>query len=264
MSDRTAISSAIFRPAGPNGTRSIAMSCAGSGRATGGHVADLASRVAGSSDIFGYRGRRPWASINFITAHDGFTLQDLVSYNDKHNEANGEDNRDGHDANFSWNCGDRGPDRRPQDHRAARPPEAQSAGEPCWSRWACRCWSLATRSGARNTATTTPIARTTRSPGSTGRISAPKDQELCAALSPYLIHLRRRHRVFSRPRFLRGEVLSEAGVKDITWLTPGRRGSTERGLEQSGGAVASAMCWAARPASSIRPADSAISTRVFS
>ena len=60
-----------------------------------GLVADLASRVAGSSDIFGYRGRRPWASINFITAHDGFTLHDLVSYNDKHNEANGEDNRDG-------------------------------------------------------------------------------------------------------------------------------------------------------------------------
>ena len=75
----------------------------------GGLVADMASRVAGSSDIFGYRGRRPWASVNFITAHDGFTLQDLVSYNEKHNEANGEGNRDGHDANFSWNCGVEGP-----------------------------------------------------------------------------------------------------------------------------------------------------------
>ena len=74
-----------------------------------GLVAELASRVAGSSDIFGYRGRRPWASINFITAHDGFTLQDLVSYNDKHNEANGEDNRDGNDDNLSWNCGVEGP-----------------------------------------------------------------------------------------------------------------------------------------------------------
>ena len=74
----------------------------------------LASRVAGSSDIFGYRGRRPWASINFITAHDGFTLHDLVSYNDKHNEANGEDNRDGHDANFSWNCGVEGPTDDPE------------------------------------------------------------------------------------------------------------------------------------------------------
>ena len=50
-------------------------------------------------------GRRPYASINFITAHDGFTLHDLVSYNEKHNEANGEDNRDGHNDNLSWNCG---------------------------------------------------------------------------------------------------------------------------------------------------------------
>src|SRR5437870_3299856 len=74
-----------------------------------GLVSELASRVAGSSDIFGYRGRRPWASINFVTAHDGFTLQDLVSYDEKHNEANGEDNRDGHDPNFSWNCGVEGP-----------------------------------------------------------------------------------------------------------------------------------------------------------
>src|SRR5207247_8654741 len=74
-----------------------------------GLVANLASRVAGSSDIFGYRGRRPSASINFITAHDGFTLQDLVSYNDKHNEANGEDNRDGSDSSVSWNNGVEGP-----------------------------------------------------------------------------------------------------------------------------------------------------------
>src|SRR5581483_3653854 len=55
------------------------------------------------------RGRRPWASVNFVTAHDGFTLNDLVSYNDKHNEANGEDNRDGHSNNISWNCGAEGP-----------------------------------------------------------------------------------------------------------------------------------------------------------
>ena len=94
----------------------------------GGLVAELASRVAGSSDIFGYRGRRPWASINFVTAHDGFTLQDLVSYENKHNEANGEDNRDGHEPNFSWNCGVEGTDRRPRDHRAARPAEAQPSG----------------------------------------------------------------------------------------------------------------------------------------
>ena len=68
-------------------------------------LAEFASRFGGSSDLYETDGRRPFASINFITAHDGFTLRDLVSYNEKHNEANGEDNRDGTDDNRSWNCG---------------------------------------------------------------------------------------------------------------------------------------------------------------
>ena len=70
---------------------------------------EFATRFTGSSDLYELTGRRPFASINFITAHDGLTLQDLVSYNDKHNEANGEDNRDGHDANYSTNGGAEGP-----------------------------------------------------------------------------------------------------------------------------------------------------------
>ena len=69
---------------------------------------EMARRVQGSGDIYDNRGRRPWATINFVTAHDGFTLNDLVSYNDKHNEANGEDGRDGSDDNRSWNCGAEG------------------------------------------------------------------------------------------------------------------------------------------------------------
>jgi isoamylase len=72
-------------------------------------VSEFASRFGGSSDLYERDGRRPFASVNFVTAHDGFTLRDLVSYNDKHNEANGEDNRDGTDDNRSWNCGDEGP-----------------------------------------------------------------------------------------------------------------------------------------------------------
>jgi glycogen operon protein len=68
-------------------------------------IADFASRLTGSSDLYEDDGRHPAASINFITAHDGFTLRDLVTYNDKHNEANLEDNRDGTDDNRSWNCG---------------------------------------------------------------------------------------------------------------------------------------------------------------
>ncbi len=68
-------------------------------------AAALAPRLCASADIFNHLGRPPWSSVNFITAHDGFTLADLVSYNDKHNEANGEQNRDGHNNNRSWNCG---------------------------------------------------------------------------------------------------------------------------------------------------------------
>jgi len=74
-------------------------------RGKSGGVRDLAYRLSGSSDLYADDGRHPLSSINLITAHDGFTLRDLVSYNDKHNEANGEGNRDGHDDNRSWNCG---------------------------------------------------------------------------------------------------------------------------------------------------------------
>ena len=74
-----------------------------------GQVSDLAYRLTGSSDLYEHGGRRPNASINFVTCHDGFTLHDLVSYNEKHNEANGEENHDGTGENLSWNCGVEGP-----------------------------------------------------------------------------------------------------------------------------------------------------------
>jgi isoamylase len=76
-------------------------------------AASMARRVQGSGDIYDLKGRRPWASINFIAAHDGFTLNDLVTYEHKHNEANGEDNHDGSDNNKSWNCGAEGPTEDP-------------------------------------------------------------------------------------------------------------------------------------------------------
>jgi glycogen operon protein len=78
-------------------------------RGDGGLVGELAYRLTGSSDLYERSGRRPYASINFVTAHDGFTLRDLVSYNEKKNEANGENNNDGHNDNLSWNCGEEGP-----------------------------------------------------------------------------------------------------------------------------------------------------------
>ena len=78
-------------------------------RGDGGGASEVATRLAGSSDLYEQSGRRPYASINFVTCHDGFTLEDLVSYNEKHNAANGEENRDGNNDNLSWNCGVEGP-----------------------------------------------------------------------------------------------------------------------------------------------------------
>jgi isoamylase len=80
----------------------------------GGQLSDFAYRLTGSSDLYQFDGRKPYASINFVTAHDGFTLCDLVSYNQKHNEANGENNRDGADNNDSWNMGAEGPTDDPE------------------------------------------------------------------------------------------------------------------------------------------------------
>src|SRR6202035_5287835 len=80
----------------------------------GGVIGELGYRITGSSDLYARSGRRPYASINFVTAHDGFTLRDLVSYNQKHNQANGEENRDGTDNNRSWNCGVEGDTEDPE------------------------------------------------------------------------------------------------------------------------------------------------------
>ncbi len=80
----------------------------------GGTISEMATRLSGSSDLYAHNSRKPYASIHFVTCHDGFTLRDLVSYNEKHNEANGEDNRDGASDNESWNCGHEGPTDDPQ------------------------------------------------------------------------------------------------------------------------------------------------------
>ena len=84
------------------------------GKGDAGQLSDFANRLIGSSDLYQFDGRKPYARINFITAHDGFTLCDLVSYNEKHNEANQDDNKDGTDNNESWNMGAEGPTDGPQ------------------------------------------------------------------------------------------------------------------------------------------------------
>ena len=107
-------------------------------RGDGGTVSELATRLAGSNDLYAHSGRQPYASINFVTAHDGFTLHDLVSYNEKHNEANGEENRDGENNNLSWNCGVEGPTDDPADRRRCASGRSATSWRRCCSRRACR------------------------------------------------------------------------------------------------------------------------------
>jgi hypothetical protein len=185
----------------------------------------MASRLAGSSDIFGRNGRRPWASINFVTAHDGFTLTDVVSYNEKHNEANGEENRDGHDANFSWNGGVEGPTDDP-DVEALRDRQKRnflatlllSLGVPMLLAGD----EIGRTQGGNNNA----YCQDNEISWTEWETIRQEDQLLCAFVRD-LVHLRRQHRVFSRTRFFRGEVVSADGLKDITWVTPEGREMTE-------------------------------------
>jgi glycogen operon protein len=183
-----------------------------------GLVAEMASRVAGSSDIFGYRGRRPWASINFITAHDGFTLQDLVSYNEKHNEPNGEYNRDGHSPNFSWNCGVEGPTDNPE-ILALRDRQKRNFLATLLLSLGVPMLLAGDEAGRTQLGNNNAYCQDNATTWQEWEKLRPEDEALRNFVR-YLIHLRRRHRVFSRPRFFRGEVLSEDGLKDITWVTP--------------------------------------------
>ena len=128
----------------------------------------LATRLAGSSDLYGDDGRQPYHSINFVTSHDGFTLNDLVTYREKHNEANGEGNRDGDNNNYTDNYGVEGPTKRAGDRGLRGRGRSRTCWPRCCSARACRCWCRATSAAGRSRATTTPTARTTPSPGSTG------------------------------------------------------------------------------------------------
>ena len=161
----------------PSGTTGTATPCArfwltDAARAVRGEpghgVRELATRLSGSQDLFGVGDRGPLASVNYVAAHDGFTLADTTAYEHKHNQDNGEGNRDGHDDNRSWNHGVGGHDERRR--RAGRGAGARCAtcSARCCCPPACRCWPPATSSGAASAATTTPTAGTTSCRGSTG------------------------------------------------------------------------------------------------
>jgi len=184
-------------------------------RGDGGLIGDVASRLTGSSDMFGWGGRRPWASLNFVTCHDGFTLADLVSYNNKHNEANAEQNRDGTDANYSWNCGLEGPTHhkriqnlRRQQMRNMMATLLLSQGVPMLLAGD----EMGRSQGGNNNAYCQDNELSWVDWDNL-------DQDMLAFVRA-LIKLRHEHPVFRRPRFFEGRRTTGAALKDITWVTP--------------------------------------------
>jgi glycogen operon protein len=178
-------------------------------------TAELATRLSGSPDLFEQRGRRPWSSVNFVTAHDGFTLQDLVSYNEKHNEANQEGGRDGHNANYSDNHGTEGPtkddsvkDLRAQQRRNYLATLLLSQGIPMILAGDERARTQGGNNNAycqdneigwidwRDTRETKRLHRFVRR----------------------LIDLRRKHIVFHRHRFFHGDFIPGTDIMDVRWL----------------------------------------------
>jgi len=197
-------------------------------------VGDFASRFTGSSDLYESDGRQPFASINFVTAHDGFTLRDLVTYNEKHNEANGEDNRDGTDDNRSWNCGVEG-----------------ETDDPAIValRWRQQRNFLATlllSQGVPMLLGGDELSRTQH-----GNNNAwCQDNEISwyewglregqgehLELTKRLIELRGAHPVFHRGKFLAGREREGSGLPDVWWFRPDGRRMTQRDWQQQGAHV---------------------------
>ncbi|MGW5939477.1 glycogen debranching protein GlgX [Streptomyces celluloflavus] len=214
-------------------------------------LAEFGSRLTGSSDLYQADGRRPIASVNFVTCHDGFTLHDLVAYNEKHNEANGEDNRDGERFNRSWNCGTEGPTDDPSVRRLRARQMRNfiatlllSQGVPMlshgdefgrsqrgnnnaycqdnevsWVRWPDRATGTAGTDEGEATDGTEDADGT----GEAGAaVAADEEQELLEFVRQ-LVWLRRDHPVFRRRRFFQGHPAEGAcdELSDIAWFTAG-------------------------------------------
>jgi len=183
-----------------------------------GLIPELASRLTGSSDIFDSNGRQPRASINYVTAHDGFTLQDLVSYDRKHNEANLSDNADGSEGNDSWNCGAEGPTEdaairtlRERQKRNMLAMLLLSEGTPM----------LLAGDEFGNTQLGNNNAYCQDNDiGWLAWNDIGAGGERLIEFVRRLIALRRAHPVFRRRRFFRGAVTDNEGLKDITWIRP--------------------------------------------
>ncbi|ALV37776.1 glycogen debranching protein GlgX [Streptomyces sp. CdTB01] len=189
-------------------------------------LGEFALRLTGSSDLYQHNRRRPRASVNFVTAHDGFTLRDLVSYNDKHNEANGEGNRDGESDNRSWNCGAEGEtdmpgvlELRARQQRNFLATLLLSQGIPML----CHGDELGRTQHGNNNA----YCQDNEVSWIDWRLTG--EQRDLVDFTRYVIGLRAAHPVLRRRRFFRGETATHAGqpLPDLVWLAPDAREMTE-------------------------------------
>lgn len=191
----------------------------------GGMVDAVAYRLMGSSDLYEHNGRRPYASINFITAHDGFTLADLVSYNEKHNETNQEENRDGHNHNVSWNCGVEGPTDDPailalrmRQQRNFLATLLLSQGVPMLQ---AGDEISRTQSGNNNA-----YCQDNEVSWLNWELN-PSQQELLD-FTRFVIRVFHRHPVLRRRKFFQGRQLRGSDVKDLAWFRPDGQEMTDQ------------------------------------
>jgi glycogen operon protein len=186
-------------------------------RGDGGVVSELATRLSGSSDLYEQSGRRPYASINFVTSHDGFTLADVVSYGHKHNEDNGEHNRDGENNNLSWNCGVEGPtgDReilelRARQRRSLLATLMMSIGVPMISG--------GDEVGRTQHGNNNPYCQDNETSWTRWDLTA--EQHDFLEFTRRLIRIWKENPVLRRRKFLQGRRIRGADVADIAWLDP--------------------------------------------
>lgn len=189
-----------------------------------GQVGDLALRLTGSPDLYEHADRRPYSSVNLITAHDGFTLHDLVSYNEKHNEANGEGNRDGHDHNISWNCGAEGPSDDPAINKLRRRQRRNFLATLFFSQGVpmlCAGDEYGRTQMGNNNAYCQDNELTWL------KWEHDEEEKKLMEFTRKLIRLRQEHPVFRRPKFLHGKAIRGSRLKEVMWFSPGGGEMTE-------------------------------------
>jgi isoamylase len=193
-------------------------------------VSALAPRLTASGDLFNHQGRRPWAGVNFVTAHDGFTLNDLVSYNERHNEANRENNQDGSADNRSWNCGAEGPTDDPAID-ALRERQKRNLLATLLLSQGTPMILAGDELGRTQQGNNNAYCQDNELSWVSWELSE-QDRRLIEFVRQ-LTALRHRYPILRRSRFLTGEYNEELGVKDVTWINADGREMQESNWKDS-------------------------------